>query len=108
MRLFHGSSEEIKAVDVNRCMYFSSNIDDAKSFAMRLDDCGNYAEESFIYAIDIDETIAVIIEDFDEFDNIAYNHDDKCPEIAYNPEYGWYCIKHPIALTLIEHYKNEL
>jgi len=82
MRVFHGSSQEIKAVDVNGGMYFSSNLDDAKEFALRLDDCGNYAKESFIYAIDIDETIAVIIEDFDEFDNIdKEDPQDKCPAL---------------------------
>ena len=39
MKLYHGSYRQIEKADENRGMYFSTNIGDAKQYALGLDDC---------------------------------------------------------------------
>lgn len=107
MRLFHGSSSAI-TLEPNRCLYMTSNLDEAKEYALGLDELGNHNEESYIYALDIDDNNIIEIDDFMEFDAIGYTDYDNMPEIAHNAECGWYCIKHPANLILIEHNINTL
>lgn len=107
MTLYHGASDKF-SVDSNRCLYMTPSIDCAKEFALGLDDCGNYNPESYIYALDIDESLAVEIEDFDLFDAMGYTDYENMPEISFNKTFGWYCIKHPKGLRLVEHFANEL
>lgn len=104
--LYHGASNEIE-LDSNRCLYLTPDIEDARSFALRLDDCGNYSKESFIYAADVDENDVIEL-DFDSFDAIGYVGYNNMPEVVHNAETDWYCIKHPSSLRLVEHYLNEL
>lgn len=107
MRLYHGSSTPF-TLQPGRCLYLSAEIKDAKEYALGIDVCGNYNEESYIYAMDIDEGTVVEIEDFAEFDASGYTDYDNMPDVAYNPESGWYCVKNPANLTLVEHYRNQL
>jgi len=73
MKLYHGSYRQIEKADENRGMYFSNNIEDAKQYALGLDDSGNYNEESFIYSIEIPENANIIImDDWMDFDSIGY------------------------------------
>ena len=91
-------------------MYFSAKIEDAKAFALGLNDLGEYNEESFIYETEIDETQISIEEDFGVFDALAYN-DPELKEyatgIVYNPESDWYVVRNP-QIALIQRFKNEL
>lgn len=107
MTLYHGTGYAFE-IDSNRPLYLTPSLADAKEFALALNDLGEYNEESFIYALDIDETTVVEVVDFQEFDAIGYVSYDDMPEIAHNAECGWYCIKHPGSLRIVEHYKNEL
>lgn len=107
MLLYHGASHEF-SIDKNRGLYVSPELSVAKEFALGLTDLGDYNEESFIYAIDINVDTAVEIDDFDFFDSMGYNDYDNMPEIAFNKESGWYWIRHPEGLYLLDHYKNEL
>jgi len=107
MKLYHGSSCKFTAEE-NRCIYATANIEEAREYALGLDDLGNYADESFIYELEVDETKAVEIADFMEFDVLGYSNYDEMPEIAHNSESGYFCIKHPAGLRLVESYKNEL
>lgn len=107
MTLYHGASSSFK-VEGNRALYCTPNINEAKEYALGLDDLGNYNAESFIYAIDVHMDEAVEVEDFLEFDSMGYCGYDSMPEVAFNPESGWYCVKHPSGLRLIAHFKNEL
>lgn len=106
MTLYHGTGTETSPFT----MYFTPDIKEAKDFALHLDDLGNYNEESYVYATEIDEDGIAIEEDFDIFDALAYNNEELegySSDIVYNPESGWYIVKNP-RITLIEHYKNIL
>ena len=105
MKLYHGSSTEIE-LQSGRCMYFSTSIDDAKQYALGLDDCGNYNKESFIYEIEINEDEAVLIDDWMDFDSIGYVDYKNMPEVSYNDEMDYYCLKNVSFLKLILNYKN--
>lgn len=106
--LYHGSHREIETIDNNRAMYFTTDIDVAKQYALGLDDCGNYNEESFIYSITVNKDEFFLIEDFEEFDPIGDLDYDDMPDKCYNEEAEYYCIKRVENLNLIENYKNEL
>jgi hypothetical protein len=106
--LYHGSHREVETPEEGRCMYFTPDIDVAKEYALGLDDCGNYNEESWIYSIQIDLDSVTKEDDFLYFDGIGYNDYNEMPEIAYNVEFDYYCVKNVHTLTLIENYKNEL
>lgn len=105
--LYHGSAEPF-AADSNRCLYATPNIEEAREYALGLNDLGEYNPQSYIYALEIDETQAVEIEDFAEFDSLGYDAHDDMPEIAHNNESGYFCIKHPSGLRLVESFTNEL
>lgn len=107
MKLYHGSSSEIN-VDGNRPMYFTADINEAKQYALGLDDLGNFNEESFIYEIEIDETQIVREDDFDYFDSAAYTDYQNLANVTYNPESGYYIVKNPSSLSLISHFENSL
>lgn len=99
---YHGASHET----VNPTyLYFSKDIEDARSFALGLDDLGNYFDHSYIYKTEIDLDDADIEDDFDAFDCLAYY--TKLEKPVYNPKTGWIIIPNP-ALTLIEDYDNVL
>lgn len=106
--LYHGSHEEIKTPEQNRCMYFTSDINVAKEYALGLDDCGNYNEKSFIYSIEVNKDEFILIEEFEEFDPIGYIDFEDMPEKCYNEESEYYCLKNVPKLNLVENYKNEL
>ena len=107
MKLYHGSTSKFIA-DTNRCLYATADIEEAREYALHLDDLGNYAKESFIYEIDVDESTAVEIDDFMVFDELGYANYDEMPELAHNKESGYFCIKHPAGIRLVESYINEL
>lgn len=107
MKLYHGSSSKFEA-DENRCIYATANIEEAREYALGLDNLGNHSEVSFIYEIEVDETLAVEISDFMEFDVIGYNDYAAMPDLVHNAESGYFCIKHPRGMRLVESYKNEL
>lgn len=106
MILYHGTCQKTKPFT----MYFSPEIEDAKQYALGLDDCGHYNKESFIYTTEIDETQVSIEDDFLTFDSLAYENPSlngyEHP-IVHNPETGWYIVKSPV-LNLHSHYKNNL
>lgn len=110
MTLYHGSYREIEKADENRGMYFSINIEDAKQYALGLDDCGNCNEESFIYSIEIPEnTNIVVMEDWMDFDQTGYYNYKNSHEFATCEEMeGYFFIKNPdnFEFNLIEKYKN--
>ena len=106
--LYHGSRREIDVINSNRAMYFTTDIDIAKEYALGLDDCGNYNEESWIYSITANKEDFTLIEDFEEFDPIGDLDYENMPEKCYNEEAEYYCIKSVENLDLIENYKNEL
>ena len=112
MILYHGSYREIEKADENRGMYFSTNIDDAKQYALGLDDCGNYNEDTFIYSIEISDNSEIVnMDDWMDFDAIGYVNYKNSPEIAICDEMeGYVYIKNPsqYSFKLIEFYKNEL
>lgn len=105
--LYHGSHREI-IPQPGRCMYFTPELDVAKQYALGLDDLGNYNPESFIYSIEIDENSVVKEEDALHFDCIGYQNYKGMPEICYNPDFDYFCIKNVPKLKLVESYKNEL
>ena len=107
MKLYHGSSNEI-TINNNRCLYLTSDINIAKEYALGLDGEGNYNEESYIYEMEIDESLVTEEDDFEYFDCMGYTDYKNMPEIVHNEEFDWYCVKHPEGLKLVEHYKNEL
>jgi len=108
MKLYHGSHREISEIDKNRAMYFTTDIKVAKEYALGLDDCGNFNEESFIYAIDVNKDDFTLIEDFLEFDLIGDLDYDNMPKKCYNQESTYYCIKSVEKLDLFDNYKNKL
>lgn|GEM_PF-6909668 len=108
MKLYHGSQREITETNKTRAIYFSTDIEVAKEYALGLDDCGNYNDESWIYSIEIDETKITKEDDFYHFDCIGYQNYNKMADIVHNEESDYYCIKSVNKLTLIENYKNEL
>ena len=107
MKLYHGTSEQFE-VNSNRCLYLTPDINIAKEYALGLDDCGNHNEESYIYEMEIDESMVTEEEDFEYFDGIGYSDYENMPEIVHNADSDYYCVKHPQGLRLIEHYKNEI
>ena len=105
--LYHGS-HKVETPEQGRCMYFTPDVDCAKEYALGLDDLGNYNEESFIYSIEIDLDNVTKEDDFLYFDGIGYNDYNEMPEIVYNEESDYYCVKNVPTLILIENYKNKL
>lgn len=112
MKLYHGSYRKIESADENRGMYFSNNKDVAKEYALGLDDCGNYNDESFIYEIEIpDNTEITVMDDWIDFDQTGYYNYENSPEFATCEEMeGYFFIKNPalFEFKLIENYKNLL
>jgi len=104
MKLYHGSHREISEINKSRAMYFTTDIEVAKQYALGLNDMCEYNDESWIYSIEINKENAVLIEDFDEFDPIGDLDYDNMPEMCYNEEY--YCIKSVDELNLVKVYKN--
>lgn len=102
MTLYHGSSQETPN---GISLYLTSSIEEAKQFALGLNDMGEYNEESYIYAMDVDTTDMEIVEDFMEFDSMNYTEDIH--HVVFNPETGWYIVPN-VMLSLVEHFKNEL
>lgn len=107
MKLYHGSSSIIN-LDTNRAMYFSADIEDAKQYALAINDLGDYSQESFIYEIEVADDSIVEEDDFDYFDCAGYLDYDNISEVMYNPESEYYLVKHPRNLKLIESYQNQL
>lgn len=107
MKLYHGTSDKF-TVDSNRCLYMTPDINVAKEYALGLDCDGNYNEESYIYEMEIDESLVTEEDDFDYFDSMAYSDYEDMPEIAHNAESDYYCVKHPEGLRLVDHYENSL
>lgn len=99
---FHGTAQETKNPTY---LYFSKDIEEAKTFALGLDDCGNYNQHSYIYTTEIDMDSVDIEDDFGIFDCLAYNETLEKP--VYNPKTGWIIVPNP-SLTLIENYDNCL
>lgn len=112
MKLYHGSYRQIKKADENRGMYFSTNISDAKQYALGLDDFGNYNEESFIYSIEIpDNSKITVMEDWMDFDQTGYYNYKNSPEFATCEEMeGYFFVKNPdnFDFVLLENFKNDL
>lgn len=107
MKLYHGTSDKFE-IDSNRCLYLTPDINVAKEYALGLDDCGNCNEESYIYELEIDESLVTEEDDFEYFDTMGYSDYENIPEIAHNAECDYYCVKHPQGLRLIDNYKNEI
>jgi hypothetical protein len=112
MKLYHGSYRKIDNADSNRGMYFTNDINIAKQYALGLDDCGNYNEESFIYEVEISDDVEItVMEDWMDFDQTGYYNYNNSPEFATCEEMEeYFFVKNPNLLTfkLIENYKNEL
>lgn len=106
MKLYHGSHREINTINSNRGMFFTTDLDVAKQYALGLDDCGNFNEESFIYCIDVNQKDFELVEDFQDFDCIADLNYDNMPNMCYNEESEYYCIKSVSSIELFENYKN--
>jgi len=106
--LYHGSHRKIDKAESDRCMYFSPDIDVAKEYALGLDDLGNYNNESWIYSIKINIDEVEVEEDFLYFDCMGYQDYEEMPEITYNEECDYYCIKKVEKLKLVEQYENQL
>ena len=96
--------------DENRGMYFSTNIEDAKQYALGLDDCGNHNEESFIYSIEIPENANIVVmDDWMDFDAMGYVNYENTPEFATAEEMeGYFFVKNPdnFDFVLVENFKN--
>lgn len=103
--LYHGSSNRITKIN-NNPMYFTPNIKTAKEYALGLNDCGEYSKKSYIYKIEIDPSEAVIEDDFLYFDGMSM--DREMPDMVYNPESDYYCIKKVNKLQFVESYSNNL
>jgi hypothetical protein len=112
MKLYHGSYRQIEKADEKRGMYFTNDIQVAKEYALGLDDCGNYNEETFIYEIEIPDTANIVMmDDWMDFDAMGYTNYSNAPEFATAEEMeGYFFIKNPDTFTfkLIENFKNEL
>ncbi|SDR95841.1 hypothetical protein SAMN05216503_1515 [Polaribacter sp. KT25b] len=112
MKLYHGSYTEIEKVNKNTGMYFTNDIEIARDYALGLDDCGNYNEETFIYEIEIPENSNIILmDDWMDFDSIGYVDYKNAPEFASAEEMeGYFFVKNPenFIFKLIENFKNEL
>lgn len=106
--LYHGSHRKIDVVNNNRAMYFTTDIEVAKQYALGLDDCGNFNDESWIYSIEINKNDSILIEDFEEFDPIGDLDYNDMPSICHNEVSEYFCIKSVVKIELIEMYKNEL
>ncbi len=102
MKLYHGTSQETPN---EICLYMTTSIEEARQYALGLNDMGEYNEESYIYAMDVDTTDMVIVEDFMEFDDMKYT--ETVNQVVFNPESGWYIVPN-VSLTLVENFKNEL
>ena len=107
MKLYHGISDNF-TVNSNRCLYLTPDINVAKEYALGLDSDGNYNKESYIYEMEIDESLVTEEDDFEYFDSMGYSDYENMPEIAHNAESDYYCVKHPECLRLVEHYENSL
>ena len=107
MKLYHGSHREISEINKDRGMFFTTDLECAKEYALGLDDCGNCNEESFIYSIDVNKEDFTLIEDFEDFDPIADLDYDNMPAKCYNEESEYYCIKSVDNIKLVENYKNR-
>ena len=107
MKLYHGTSDNF-TVNSNRCLYLTPDINVAKEYALGLDSDGNYNKESYIYEMEIDESLVTEEDDFEYFDSMGYSDYENMPEIAHNAESDYYCVKHPECLRLVEHYENSL
>ena len=107
MRLYHGTFAPF-TVDSNRCLYLTPDINEAKEYALGLTGQGDYYAETYIYALDIDESLVVEEDDFGYFDCMGYSDYDEMPEFVHNAESDYYCVKHPSGLKLVDHYKNSL
>jgi len=103
--LYHGSNSKIEIIN-NRCMYFSPDIDVAREYALGLDDLGNYNSESWIYSIKINIDEVTNEDDFLHFDCMGYQNYDEMPEIVYNEEFDYYCVKKVEKIKLVEQYEN--
>ena len=105
IRLYHGTSNETTPF----AMYMTPSIEEARQFALGLNDLGEYNKESYIYEATVDVEELSTEEDFQAFDCLAYVNPelDGYSDVVYNPKCGWYIVKNP-ELRLIEHYKNEL
>ena len=102
MTLYHGSSQETPN---GISLYMTSSLDEAKQYALGMNDMGEYNEESYIYSMDVDTSNMQIVEDFMEFDSMKYTEDiDK---VVFNPESGWYIVPN-VVLSIIANFKNEL
>ena len=111
MTLYHGSYRQIEKAEENRGMYFSINIEDAKQYALGLDDCGNCNEESFIYSIEIPDTANIVaMDDWMDFDAMGYVNYKNTPDFATAEEMdGYLFVKNPndFDFVLVEKYKNN-
>ena len=107
MTLYHGTSDPF-TVNSNRCLYLTPDINVAKEYALGLTGEGDYNAESYIYALDIDESMVTEEDDFDYFDSMGYSDYEKMAEVTHNAEFDYYCVKHPEGLRLVEHFENSL
>lgn len=105
MKLYHGTGQQTSPFT----MYFTSELEEAKRFALGINDLGNYNRESYIYSTEIEESEICIEEDFDTFDCLAYENKELegYSRVVFNPQAEWYIVKNPL-LKLEEHYTNEL
>jgi hypothetical protein len=103
--LYHGSAIEIN-IEKNKCMYFTSDINEAKNYALGLNNLGKFNEHSFIYSTEINVESIEIEEDFGYFDCIGYTDYKNMPEFLFNPKSNYYCLKNVCNLKLIKSYKN--
>jgi len=106
MKAYHGTHTKLEITD-QRGVYFASTIEDAREYAIALDDCGNYNKEIFIYETNIDCENIEINDDFEEFDLIGYSDYENISRPIFNPESGYFCVKNP-ETNLIINEKIEL
>lgn len=99
IKLYHGTSTAINQPIRNR-LYFTPSIKEAKTYAVNLNDLGEYSKEWFIYEIEVETDGAVEESDFATFDWMGYQQ--NCPDLVHNEETGWYIVAHP-SLTLVRH-----
>lgn len=102
MTLYHGTSQETPN---GISLYMTSSIEEAKQYALGLNDMGECNDESYIYAMEVDTDNMQIVEDFMEFDGMKYTED--IDRVVFNPESGWYIVPN-VVLALVENFKNEL
>lgn len=102
MKLYHGTSQETPN---GISLYMTALIEEARQYALGLNDQGEYNEESYIYEMDVDIADMEIIEDFMEFDGMKYT--SNIEHVIFNPESGWYIVPN-VNLILLENYQNEL